>query len=189
MLAERSILIPVVAGIFALASWLLLQLSMPEQRIAEVIASHGPDYYSAGYQKKEMNTLGLLTSEIKAAKMQHYPDDGSVHLEAPVLKFYRANLPPWVITASNGVLSQTGKELWLHGAVLVTRAAAKGGRSITIKTSEVRVLPESSDAHTTQWAELSSPPDITSGVGMQLHFTDPIHIKLLNNVRGKYENH
>ncbi len=87
------------------------------------------------------------------------------------------------------MLSSDGKELWLLGSVLVTRAAVKGGRAIKIETTEVRVLPETSDAETAQWASLSSPPDVTTGIGMQLHFADPIHIKLLSKVRGIYARH
>jgi lipopolysaccharide export system protein LptC len=189
MLGDRSVWIFILVAILAIASWGVLQWSVPEQGTEQVFAKHSADYYSSGYEKREMNEQGLLSSEIKAFKMVHYSDDGTVHLEKPSLSFFNGQLPPWVIQAERGVLSGDGKELWLQGSVLVRRAAPKGGRAITIKTSEVRVQPETSDAETAQWAELSSPPDVTEGVGMQLHFADPIHIKLLSKVRGKYENH
>lgn len=189
MLADRNFIIPLIAGMTAVASWAVLQFSTPEQKADAIIAKHSADYYSSGYFKREMNADGMLSSEIKAAKMVHYSDDDTVHLETPALKFFNQKQPPWVIKAEHGVLSGDRKELWLHGKVLVNRAATKSGRAITINTSEVRVQPETSDAETSQWAELSSPPDVTEGVGMQLHFADPIHIKLLNKVRGKYENH
>lgn len=189
MLVDRNFIIPLLAGMIAVSSWAVLQFSSTEQKTDTVIAKHSADYYSSGYFKREMNAKGELSSEIKAAKMVHYSDDDTVHLEAPALKFYTPKCPPWVIEAQRGVLSGDRKELWLHGKVRVTRAASQSGRPITINTSEVRVQPETSDAETTQWAELSSPPDVTTGIGMQLHFTDPIHIKLLKNVRGQYENH
>lgn len=186
---DRNYLTPAIATIVAIASWFLLQMSAPEQTNDEVFAQHSADYYSIGYQKREMNTHGVLSSEIKAAKMVHYSDDNTVHLEAPVLSFYHHQSQPWIIKADNGVLSSDGKELWLHGTVTASRAATQNGREITIKTSEVRVRPETNDAETTKWAELISPPDVTTGVGMQLHFVDPIHIKLMSDVRGKYESH
>ncbi|MEQ1636149.1 MAG: LPS export ABC transporter periplasmic protein LptC [Methylococcales bacterium] len=189
MLIGRHLLIYIFAGVLAIASWWWLQLSPLEQGNEAMPPAHSADYYSSGYQKREMDEFGLLKREIRAVKMLHYSDDGSVHLEYPELKFFKDKFPPWVIQAERGVLSNAGKELWLNGSVLVTRAALKGGRAISIKTSDVRVQPETSYAETVQWAELSSPPNVTTGVGLQLSFADPIRITLLNKVRGKYEIH
>jgi lipopolysaccharide export system protein LptC len=188
MFIGRSFILYGLAAALAVGSWWWLQLSAPGEGNVVPVEKHSADYYSSGYQKREMDQYGVLKSEIKAAKMVHYSDDGSVHLHSPELSFFNAKRPPWIIKAESGVLSGGGKELWLHGSVLVSRSAAKGGRSITIKTSEVRVQPKTSDAETMQWAELSSPPDVTTGVGLQLHFSDPIRIKLLSKVRGNYEN-
>ncbi|NOT85230.1 MAG: LPS export ABC transporter periplasmic protein LptC [Methylococcaceae bacterium] len=184
---ERNVIIYVLAGLLAIASWWWLQLSPVVLEKEAVLEKHSVDYYSSGYQKREMDALGLLKREVRAVKMQHYSDDGSVHLQAPEIRFFNDKLPPWLIQAERGVLSNGGKELWLHGAVLVSRAATKSGRAIMIKTSEVRVQPETSYAETAQSAELSSPPNVTTGVGLQLSFADPIRITLLNKVRGKYE--
>lgn len=164
-------------------------MSEPEQKREEVAAQHSVDYYSFGYRKRNMNELGLLSSEVKAAKMLHYSDDGSIHLETPVLSFFNAKLPPWIIEAERGILTNSGKDLLLSGAVLANRAAAKGSRAVAIKTSDLKVKPETSYAETANLAELRSPPDITTGIGMQLYFADPIRITLLNQVHGKYEIH
>lgn len=189
MIIERNQVIYGLAGVLALASWWWLQLASTDQVNDVVFEKHSADYYSVGYQKREMDDLGLLKSEVRAVKMLHYSDDGSVHLQRPEIRFFRTNVPPWVIKAESGVLSSSGKELWLNGSVLVARAATEGSRGITIKTSEVKVQPETNDAETVQWAELSSPPDVTTGEGLQLHFADPIRITLLSKVRGKYEKH
>ena len=190
MLNDRNNLITLIlAALVAVASWWWLQVSTPEQENALVVEKHSANYYSLGYQKQEMDAFGLLNSEVKAAKMMHYGDDGSIHLEQPEIRFFDKKLPPWVIKADSGVLTSNGKELWLNGLVLVSRSAAEGSRAITIKTSDLRVQPETSYAETVQWAELSSPPDVTSGIGLQLYFSDPIRITLLNKVRGKYEIH
>ncbi len=189
MINEKNILVYVLFGVLALISWWLLKLAEPEQEVSEIVAQHSVDYYSLGYQKRTMNDLGLLSSEVKANKMSHYSDDGSIYLEAPVLSFFDEKLPPWVIEADRGILSNAGKDLFLSGPVLVSRAASKLNRAVQIKTSDLQVKPETSDAETNNKAELLSPPDSTTGVGLKLHFADPIRITLLKQVRGKYEIH
>lgn len=189
MLAERNILVYAFLIILAIGSWWLVKLTEPEQKVEEVVAQHSVDYYSLGYQKQNMNELGELASEVKAEKMEHYSDDGSVHLTAPVLTFYEAKKSPWIIKAEQGVLSNAGKDLFLSGSVLASRSASPGSREVYIKTSDLKVKPETSYAETEKMAELRSPPDMTTGIGMQLSFAHPIRIKLLNQVRGRYELH
>jgi lipopolysaccharide export system protein LptC len=189
MLAERNILVYLFLMLLAIVSWWMVKLTEPKQAIEEVVAQHSVDYYSFGYQKRNMNDLGELSSEVKAEKMEHYSDDGSVHLKAPVLSFFEINSPPWIITAERGILTNAGKDLFLSGNVLASRAASQGNRAVSIKTSDLQVKPETSYAETAKLAELRSPPDITTGVGMQLSFADPIRITLLNQVRGRYELH
>jgi lipopolysaccharide export system protein LptC len=77
----------------------------------------------------------------------------------------------------------------LTGKVNVERAKGEGVNQLIINTSNVRVKPETSYAETDEWAELISPPNVTTGTGMKLVFSNPINIKLLANVRGKYETH
>ena len=187
MLGEKNIIAYLVLSCLAVGSWWLMKWSEPELEEQQEVVSHTVDYYSSGYEKRSMNEMGLLGSEVKAAKMLHYGDDGSIILETPLLSFYNANLPPWRIEAEHGVLTNSGKNLLLKGQVFASRAAGNGSRALSIKTSDLNVKPEISYAETAYLAELQSPPNITTGIGMQLYFVDPIKITLLSQVRGKYE--
>jgi lipopolysaccharide export system protein LptC len=86
-----------------------------------------------------------------------------------------------------GILSGDGKDLLLNGNVSINREKAKGVTQLTINTSVLKVNPETSYAETSEWAELISTPNKTTGTGMKLTFSEPIHLQLLANVKGKYE--
>ena len=172
----------------ALSSWILVELTGGEM-ISRLSVSppHSPDYFSVGYTKWEMDTDGREKNKLIADKMTHYSDDGTTHLEKPVMVFLNDKTPPWVIKSQSGILSADGKVLQLHGKVWVERAEAPGVKRVIINTSNVTVNPDTSYAETKEWAELISPPNKTTGVGMKLVFKEPIHLQLLADVKGKYE--
>lgn len=173
-------------AIIAVMSWWLVKLTGLDEVRAPVPA-HSPDYFSTGYTKWEMNEAGKLKNKLLADKMTHYSDDGTTHLDKPVMFFHKEKTPPWVIKAETGILSADGQDLLLTGKVNVERAKGEGVNPLIINTSNVRVKPETSYAETDEWAELINPPNVTTGTGMKLVFSNPITIELLANVRGKYE--
>jgi lipopolysaccharide export system protein LptC len=152
-----------------------------------VVPAHSPDYFSKGYTKWDMSDLGRPKSKLLADEMVHYSDDGTTHMVNPLMSFYNEEAPPWVVQSETGIVSADGKDLWLNGKVIVDRAAAEGVRALRINSSNLKVKPETSYAETDEWAELISLPNRTTGVGMKLVFSQPIHLELLSNVKGHYE--
>jgi lipopolysaccharide export system protein LptC len=183
---ERAIY-PIVA-LFALLSWLLLEYTGVIELMKPKKQSGTPDYFSTGYRKWEMDETGKLKSRLTAAKMSHYPAVvWATHTEKPVLEFVYADKPSWIIHSETGKLSKDGKNLALDGKAVIHRPAAPGFREITINTMNLKVKPETSYAETDAWAELLSPPNITTGKGLKAVFKEPINLELLANVKGKYE--
>jgi len=174
-------------GVLALLSWGLVELTVTDEIGLMAVPPHSPDHFSTGYRKWEMGDNGLLKNELTADRMTHYSDDGTTHLDKPLMFFHNETTPPWVINAETGILSADGKNLQLNGKVKVERAEGKGARQLIINTSNVRVKPETHYAETDAWAELISPPNRTTGVGMKLVFEQPVHLQLLSKVQGKYE--
>lgn len=175
------------AAMIAVASWLLIKLTGLDDSERLAAPTHSADFFSTGYKKWEMDERGKLSSQLVADKMVHYSDDGTTHLDKPVMFFYNEQTPPWIIKSETGIRSVDGKNIQLNGKVSVNRAGAEGVRQLIINTTNVRVKPEISYAETDEWAELISPPNVTTGTGMKLTFREPIHLELLANVRGKYE--
>jgi lipopolysaccharide export system protein LptC len=171
----------------ALLSWWLAQNSGIIEPNKVPVTGANPDYFSKGYTKWEMNEIGKLKSKLVAEQMTHYADFWATHMDKPVIEFFNEKAPPWVVEAEAGLLSSDGKQLQLNGKVKVNRNKDKNVRQLVINTSNVMVNPETSYAETNAWAELISPPNITTGRGMKLTFKEPIHLELLSQVKGKYE--
>ena len=174
-------------AIIALISWCLAELTGVVEITHEQAPAHSPDYFSKDYTKWEMNEFGTLKDKLLAEEMIHYSDDGATHMVNPIMFFHNEKTPPWVVKSETGILSADGKDLLLNGQVTIDRAKGKGVRQLTINTSELKVKPETSYAETNEWAELISVPNKTTGTGMKLTFIEPIHLQLLQNVKGKYE--
>lgn len=171
----------------AFITWSLVRWN-EEQNTAMKIAENSPDFFSSGYYKKQMDSEGLPKNELLADKMQHFKTDGSTHLEKPIMTLFNpAGDPPWVIKAEKGVMAADGDNLQLIGKNFISREGSKNTDPLTVNTSDLHVKLTTNYAETVAWAEIISPPNITSGTGMEVTFVNPIHLKLLSTVKGRYE--
>lgn len=176
----------VYVALAALLTWWLQQLYEQHEMQAKIVAN-SPDFFSSGYYKKEMDLDGLLKSELRADKMQHFKSDGSTHLERPVMTLYNPSAAPWVIQSDKGIMAADGDHLQLNGHALINREASENNSALKITTSDLRVTLSTNYAETAAWADIISPPNQTSGTGMEVTFVSPIHLKLLSKVKGRYE--
>ncbi len=177
----------VFLGLVALLSWWLVEYTGLIDTVKPKKDAKSPDFFSKGYQKWEMDVTGKLKNRLAADEMFHYAGYWATHTKKPVMAFINEKKPPWIIESATGILSNDGKKLLLNGKVTINRPKAEGFRQIIVNTSNLKVSPEISYAETVDWAELISPPNITTGTGMKATFKDPIHLELLSKVKGKYE--
>ncbi len=181
----------IVLLVLGLCSWLaayFLEENLSTEYTAE---GHSPDYFSVNYLKKETDQKGWLKNELFADKMVHYADDGTTHLTSPVMTLYNSkqnpDVAPWLITAEEGLLEADNEHLLLTGQVFIGREKTKKHNMFKINTSELRITLPINFAETTEWAELLNGRNRTEGVGLEATFTDPIQIKFLSKVKGRYE--
>jgi len=175
-----------VLFILAISSWFLADL-FEEKEFREIkVVENSPDFFSLGYYKKEMTASGLVKNELNAKKMTHYSGDGTTHLENPRMTLYNSDVPPWIIESDSGILEADGDNLLLTGKVNIKRERAKKVKPFNINTSDLRVKLSISYAETDKWAEIIEVPHRTEGVGMEVTFTAPIHLKFLSRVKGRY---
>ncbi len=176
----------IYVALVASLTWGLRQLY--EQHQAEIkVAENSPDFFSTGYYKEEMDIDGLPKSKLFADKMQHYKSDGSTHLEHPVMTLYNSNAEPWVIEAESGIMAADGDHLQLIGHTVINREASDRNSALKVTTSDLHVTLSTNYAETKAWADIVSPPNQSSGTGMEVTFVSPIHLKLLSKVKGRYE--
>ncbi len=172
-----------------LSWWLVEIFHLVDEDITEVakLPKHSPDYISKGYQKREMDEQGILKSELFAEEMLHYSDDGITHMTRPIITFFNADEPPWVIKSDTGTLSTDGKHLLLNGRVYISKDKSENSRQMIMETTNLRVRTKENYAEGDEWAKLSSPPHWAEGIGVQMVFKKPISLKLLANVKSYYE--
>lgn len=170
----------------AIVSSLLAKILVDESIERREAAPHSADFFSVGYKKWEMNLQGGLASHLTADKMTHYSDDGSTHLENPLMFFYNAPNPAWQIQAQTGKLEQGGETLWLNGEVKIERMANSQSKELIIHTANLQVFPKTSFAQTSEFTQLKSGSNLTTGTGMKATFSSPVHLELLAKVHGSY---
>ncbi|MFW5443313.1 MAG: LPS export ABC transporter periplasmic protein LptC [Methylococcaceae bacterium] len=175
-----------VLAVLALFSWLFADV-IEEKKIKQFVSpEHSMDFFSSGYYKKEMTVDGVVDRELIADKMVHYSDDGTTHMENPFMTLHNPNAPPWHIKSEAGVLDADGDSLLLQGQVYISRAGTKKRVPITLNTTNLKVKLSVNYAETVQWAELSDGSSKTQGVGLEMTFSEPIKLKFLSKVKGRY---
>ncbi|MGR9100111.1 MAG: LPS export ABC transporter periplasmic protein LptC [Gammaproteobacteria bacterium] len=169
-----------------LVSWWLVQIESPKVEQTPTAHDHVADFFSLGYVKTEMDGEGKPKNRLIADKLVHFSDDNTTELTRPEMTFFYPDSSTWVIRSDSGWVSADGKDVLLNGTVHIDRDKTAGLRPVHVRTSSLKVKPEKSYAETEKWVEINNPPDRTEGVGMQIYFSKPIHLKLLSKVRGKY---
>ncbi|MES9965354.1 MAG: LPS export ABC transporter periplasmic protein LptC [Candidatus Sedimenticola sp. 20ELBAFRAG] len=167
-------------------SWWIAERSGFQEPTAETV-KHTPDYFLEGMTTIQMDLDGTPDQELWAERMVHYPDDDSTELTTPRLKLYDKEKPPWRLQAESGWVSGDGDLVLLHGKVKIDRSAAPDVKPIHIVTRDLRVQQEQNYAETDAKITIRTDTDRMEGTGMQAWFNEPVRLKLLANVRGRYE--
>jgi len=176
----------IVLFFLVIGSWFLADLFEIKQQSVVKVADHSADYFSIGYYKKEMDQQGLVKSELNAEKMIHYADDQTTHLDEPIMTLYNADVPPWVIQSETAILEADGDHLQLLGKVLVSREGSEQIRPFKLTTTNLRVQLSTNYAETKKWAKIIDDRNRTEGIGLEITFVEPVKLKFLSKVKGRY---
>lgn len=182
---ERRTLILLLILLAAASGWLLYRLGLGE-RVSTPKPKHDPDYYMENFVQSTMDKDGRLHHRLRAELMLHYPDDDSTELVRPVLEVYNEAPTPWHIAADKGWISANNKLVLLTGKVHMWQDNAAGQRQFDVVTRDVRILPDTRYAETSQPAVIRSPRMEYHCVGVRAYFDQNI-FELLNQVRGRHE--
>lgn len=176
-----GILLALVGGTL----WLAQRSEVEEPHYVQ--QEHRPDYYLEQVDTTLMDIDGNPSQRLITDRMTHFMDDDTTQLVNPFLTLYDAQRPPWLVHSESGWLSGDGEVLLLQGAVKIDRAAASGVRPMEIRTRDLKVQPKDSYLETEAVVNARSAQDRIDAKGMQIWYRQPIRIKLLANVRGRYE--
>jgi lipopolysaccharide export system protein LptC len=169
----------------ALTFW-LERTVREEEGVHPSLRRHDPDYVVDNLTHTRFNVQGLVESTLAAAKMLHYPDDGSTDLVTPRVVQTKPNEPRVTLTADRGTLSQDGEEVFLYGNVLVVRDAGPERSETRMRTSFMHVVGAHSVIRTDRDVEITEEDRVLSARGMEYH-NDTKELFLRERVRGRFE--
>lgn len=147
---------------------------------------HDPDFIVEGFLLTEFGVDGKPVTTLSAAKMTHYPDDGSTELLSPRAVQTRPDEPRLRLSADRGTLTQDGNELLLFDNVLLLRDNPAGGEESRLRTSFLHLVSQRSLARTDREVEFVGPGRTLRGRGMD-YDNRTGQLVLHAQVRGIYE--
>ncbi len=147
---------------------------------------HDPDYVVDNLKHTRFSAQGAVESTLAAAKMLHYPDDGSTDLIAPRVVQTKPSEPRVTLSADRGALSQDGEEVFLYGNVLMVREGGADRSETRMRTSFMHIVRAHSVIRTDREVEITEEDRVLSGRGMEYH-NDSKQLFLRERVRGRFE--
>jgi LPS export ABC transporter protein LptC len=178
-----------LGGLAALTYWLDAQV-LSSGRRDDGSSRHDPDLFIEHFRAVTFDAEGGVRQMLAATRAEHFPDDGSVDLVAPVFEVTEPGKPRLAITASKGTVSGDRETVTLRGNVRANRDAAPAGKpgeapigAATFTTEMLRVIPKQQLAETDALVTIEEARGIISGVGMVLD-NNARTVKLKSSVRG-----
>lgn len=165
--------------------WLERAVQAPE-RDNSGRTRHDPDFIAEDFSVTKMSATGKPEYSLSAARMLHYPDDGSTEVVEPRVAQRHENAAPIVIRADRGLISRDGEEASFFGDVVVVREAGRGRSELRMLTEYLQIVPARDLARTDRPVIITEGRSRLAGVGMELN-NKTRQFSLLSQVRGSFD--
>jgi lipopolysaccharide export system protein LptC len=157
-----------------------------EEPVPAAPRRHDPDFIIEGFTLTEFGADGKPVTTLSAARMTHFPDDGSTDLLAPRAVQTRPGEPRLRLAADRGTLTQDGNELLLYDNVMLARDNAAGAEESRLRSNFLHFVSARALVRTDREVEYSAPGRSLRGRGMEYDNTTG-QLLLHAQVRGTYE--
>ena len=164
--------------------WLLRQTALQSAQGAHA-KTHTPDYYFTDATVMSLDLKGDPASELTAPRMVHHPDDDSIEIFAPRMRYFVAGDPPWSAQADHALEPSGGKQVYLEGHVEMRRPDSNGGPPLVIDTDRLTVDLATNVASTDEPVQMVKGVSRVTGVGMDAYMQEN-RLVLRTIVRGFY---
>jgi len=146
---------------------------------------HDPDYIVENFVAMRMGPDGMRLHQLEAARMLHYPDDDTTHLEQPRLFQYEGERLAVRVSALRALVSSEGKTVDFNDDVKAVRLPTRTTSELTLTTDHLFVVPDDDFAKTERPVTIVDANTHVTAVGLELD-NKAKTLKLLSNVRGSY---
>ena len=174
-----------LAAVAAMTVWLDRHVQPPEAT-NNGKARHDPDYIAENFTVIRIGPDGTVRYKMKARRMQHYPDDDTTDLDAPSVVNYRAAGVTMTATSKTAKLSSNGDDVYLQDDVRLTRSPYENHSELVVLTTWLHVVPDDGTAQTDKPVHIQDATTLITSDGLEFDNKTRI-LKLLSNVRGRYE--
>lgn len=174
-----------LALVALITGWFSFMTSTEKENVIAKPA-HKIDYFLKEFNALSLNETGHPKQRLEAQYLEHFIDDDSTELTEPDMVIYSPDKPDLEIDSETGYISSDGELILLNGPVNIHRQAQKGSPALNIDTENLRVHMNNNFAETDAYAIVTSGENRVEGDGLNAHFKDPIHLKILNNTRGHH---
>ncbi len=146
------------------------------------------DYGMTGIVRTHYDKNGLISTQLSAEALYHYPQQQKIKLTHPVLQFTMAD-GNWRLSSNKGSLSETRKELNLQEQVELietTRNHQVASKNIHMKMSELLFKLDDQVAFSPYPVELKTDGWLIKGVGLSIDVKKQ-QVTLLDKVYARHE--
>ena len=136
-----------VLGVLAAATFWLEQASQGDPSAPRPKDRHDADFWVDDARMRGFDTNGAVRHELKASRLEHYPDDDTTMVIEPRLKYLENRRIS--ATARRAWVDKQGDHVLLEGDVEIIRPGEKAGSPDTVATTtRLHVMPDEEKAHT-----------------------------------------
>jgi lipopolysaccharide export system protein LptC len=183
-----------LGGLAALTYWLDAQVQAPAAR-RDGSTRHDPDLFLVNFRATNFDENGNPKEALAAKRGDHFPDDESAELLAPMFKITQAGKPAFTVTADRGKITGDRENAYFTGHVEAHREAESASSAgpgktpagpVTLTTDYLHVNPKTERADTDRPVTIKEPRGIIESIGLTLDNKSKT-LKLKSRVTGTLE--
>lgn len=177
--------------LIAIASGWIFESIEKHPILTKEVLRHDPDYFLQNFTATTMNKTGKPDYQVKAAYLEHFPDDDSMKLQQPIFSFYENNVKVWTAQANEAVILQKTQIIHLNGDVILNQianpklSAKKNNTPMKLTSKQLTIETERNIAHTKSKIKLIKGNNHIQAIGMRADINKN-KIEFLSRTRSHY---
>lgn len=172
LLQRRELLALGALAMLAMATWLWSRQGVDDQGPVAQIRASAPGFYLHGAAILGTDEEGRALYRVQAASAEELPGENRLLLSDVAVVYQPEVDVPWVLTAARGEAFQDETYLDFTGEVQLALNRQADSGSIVIRTTWLRLEPESYDVHTDSPVSLFFDGQRLDAVGMNANLKD-----------------
>jgi len=181
----RGLLVFLGLAIATAASW--YAVNRPEETSSgpQPVADERFSYYIKGATITGFNPSGAVLYELNADYIFHDATDNSISLERIRMDYQASPTSSWMVEADEGRMNEARDFIELLGNVKAQRTREPGALATVLRTSALRLEPETSVASSASQVQIEMSGKTLSGTGMHADLKlERLHLEA--NVHGRF---